>query len=83
MDIFREWKRGKLPKEVMEWSPLGKRKRGRPKFTWAEGIRLLMVEMGILEEDWNDRAQLEEEERTLEEKYNIIFKWVQGDVEKF
>ena len=28
-----------LPKEVMEWSPLGRRKLGRPKLTWAEGIR--------------------------------------------
>jgi len=30
---------GKLPKEVMKWSPPGRRKRGRPKLTWAEGIR--------------------------------------------
>ena len=43
---------GRLPKEVMEWSPTGRRKRGRPKLTWAEEIRGLR---GLKEEDWNDR----------------------------
>ena len=46
---------GRLPKEVMKWSPPGRRKRGRPKLTWAEGIRGLMGEKGLMEEDWNDR----------------------------
>jgi hypothetical protein len=35
---------GRLPKEVMKWRPLGRRKRGRPKLTWAEGTRGLMGE---------------------------------------
>jgi hypothetical protein len=30
------------------------RKRGRPKLTWVEGIRGLMGEKGLVEEDWND-----------------------------
>ena len=30
---------GILPKEVMKWHPPGRRKRGRPKLTWAEGIQ--------------------------------------------
>ena len=46
---------GRLPKEVMKWSPPGRRKRGRPKLTWAEGIRGLMEEKGLMEEDWNGR----------------------------
>jgi hypothetical protein len=41
---------GRLPKEVMKWRPPG-----RPKLTWAEGIRGLMGEKGLVEEDWNDR----------------------------
>jgi len=45
---------GRLPKEVMKWSPPGRRKRGRPKLTWAEGIRGLIGEKGLMEEDWND-----------------------------
>ena len=35
---------GRLPKKVMKWSPPGRRKRGRPKLTWAEEIRGLMEE---------------------------------------
>jgi hypothetical protein len=42
------------PKEVMKWHPPGRRKRGRPKLTWAKGIRGLMGEKGLMEEDWND-----------------------------
>jgi len=47
---------GSLPKEVMEWRPPGKRKRGRPKLTWAEGIREPMGGKGLMEEDWKDRS---------------------------
>jgi len=54
MDMFREWKRGDYQKKVMKWRPPG-RKRGRPKATWAEGIRGLMGEKGLMEEDWKDR----------------------------
>ena len=43
---------GRLPIEVMKWRPPGRRKRG----TWAEGIRGLMGENGLMEEDWNDRS---------------------------
>jgi len=45
-----------LPKEVMKWRPPGRRKRGRPKLTWAEGIRGLMGVNGLMEEDWNNRG---------------------------
>ena len=38
---------GRLPKKVMKWSPPGRRKRGRPKATWTEGIRGLMGEKGL------------------------------------
>ena len=42
---------GRLPKKVMKWSPPGRRKRGRPKLTWAEEIRGLMEEKGLMEEN--------------------------------
>ena len=45
---------GRLPKEVMKCGPPGRRIRGRPKFTWAEGIRGLKGEKGLMEEDWYD-----------------------------
>jgi len=52
MDMFREWKRGDCQKKVMKWSPPGRRKRRRPKATWAVGIRGLMGENGLIEENW-------------------------------
>ena len=48
---------GRLPTDVMEWHPPRRRKRGRPKLTWAEGIRGPMGEKGLMEEDWNDRSK--------------------------
>jgi len=39
----------------MKWRPPGRRKLGRPKLTWAEGIRGLMGAKRLVEEDWNDR----------------------------
>jgi len=45
-----------LPKEVVKWRPPGRRKRGRPKLTGAEGIKGLMGEKGLMEEDWKDRG---------------------------
>ena len=47
---------GILPKELMNWRPPGKRKRGRSKLNWAEGIKGLMGEKGLTEEDWNGRS---------------------------
>jgi len=47
---------GRLPKEVMKWSPPGRSKQGRPKLTLVEGIRGLMGEKRLMEEDWNDRG---------------------------
>ena len=39
----------------MKWSPPGRRKRGRSEAIWVEGIRGLLGEKGLMEEDWNDR----------------------------
>jgi hypothetical protein len=44
-----------------KWRPLGRRKRGRPKLTWAEGIKGLMGEKGLVDEDWNDRSNWRKE----------------------
>jgi len=47
---------GRLPKEIMKWRPLGRRKRGRSKLGWAEGIRGLLGGKGLMEGDRNDRG---------------------------
>jgi hypothetical protein len=56
MDMFKEMEEGRMQKEVMKWLPPVRRKRGRPKLTWAEWIRGLRGEKGLMEEDWNDRG---------------------------
>jgi hypothetical protein len=40
-----------LPKEVMKWRPPGRRKRGSPMLTRAEGIRGLIGEKELVEGD--------------------------------
>jgi hypothetical protein len=57
----RKMEERRVPKEVLKWRSPGRRKRGRPTLTWTEGIRGLMGEKGLVEEDRNDR-QLEEED---------------------
>jgi hypothetical protein len=47
---------GRLPKEFMKWRPPGRRKRGRPKFTWVKGIGGRMEVKGLMEEGWTDRS---------------------------
>jgi len=70
---FSENGRGEITKKkVMKWSPPGTRKRDRPKGTWAEGIRGLMGEKGLMEENWKDRDKW---------KKKIIVKWTKEDVE--
>jgi hypothetical protein len=48
---FLAMEEGRLPKEVMKWCSPGRRKRGRPTLTWGEGIRGLVGEKGLVEED--------------------------------
>jgi hypothetical protein len=59
----------------MKWRPPGRRKRGRPKLTRAEGIRGLMGEKGIGGGRLERHTQLEEED-------NVINKWEQEDVNR-
>ena len=66
--------RGEIAKKSYEMEPTRKKKRGRPKLTWAEEIRGLMGGKGIngIRLEW---------QRQMEEEDNIIVKWAQEDVE--
>jgi hypothetical protein len=44
-------------KIVLKWRPSRRRKCGRPKLSWAEGIRGMVGEKGLTEEDWNDGSK--------------------------
>ena len=48
---------GETSKKVLKWRQSGRRKRGGPKLTWAEGIRGMMGEKGLMEGDWTDRRK--------------------------
>ena len=53
MDMFQEWK---ISKRSYEMASTRKRKQGRPKRSWSDGIRGLMGEKGLIEDDCNDRS---------------------------
>jgi hypothetical protein len=46
---------GKIVKQVAEWKPQGKRKRGRPANTWKDGIRESMKRRELKDEECMDR----------------------------
>ena len=47
----------RLPKQVLNWAPHGRRKRGRPRKSWREGIDREIREKGLDEDLWEDREQ--------------------------
>jgi hypothetical protein len=48
---------GRLPKMALHWMPKLKRRRGRQKESWIEGIRKAMDESNLNEGQWEDRKQ--------------------------
>jgi hypothetical protein len=47
---------GKIVKQVAEWKPQGKRKRGRPINTWKDGIRESIKRRELKDEECIDRV---------------------------
>jgi hypothetical protein len=45
----------RLPLKIVEWEPEGKRRRGRPKKRWIDGVRRSMTNHGLTEEVTRDR----------------------------
>ncbi|XP_044745151.1 uncharacterized protein LOC123307015 [Coccinella septempunctata] len=45
----------RLPKMILKWTPPERRKRGRPKKTWFEGIEKAMSERNLHPGDWQDK----------------------------
>jgi hypothetical protein len=46
--------RNRLPLKILEWEPEGTRRRGRPKERWIDGVRRIMTNHGLTEEDTRD-----------------------------
>ncbi|XP_044749747.1 uncharacterized protein LOC123310346 [Coccinella septempunctata] len=47
----------RLPKQVLHWMPHGRRRRGRPRLSWREGITGEMRARGMEENLWEDRER--------------------------
>lgn len=47
----------RLPKQILQWTPTGRRRRGRPRKSWREGIDKEMEERGLEEGQWNSRSE--------------------------
>ena len=47
----------RIPKLIMEWVPLERRKRGRPRKTWMEGVQAAMTNRNLETDQWRNREE--------------------------
>ena len=47
----------RLPKLIMEWIPIERKKKGRPKKPWVEGVQEAMIVRGLEADQWMDREE--------------------------
>lgn len=53
----RRMPEGRIPKQILDWQPRGRRRRGRPRRSWREGIDREIREREIEEDLWSDRQR--------------------------
>jgi hypothetical protein len=44
----------RIPKLIMEWVPLDRRKRGHPRKTWMEGVQAAMITRHLETDQWRN-----------------------------
>ena len=47
----------RITKLIMEWVPLERRKRGRPRKTWMEGVQATMTTRNLETDQWRNREE--------------------------
>jgi len=47
----------RMPELSMDWIPLERRKRGRPKKTWMERIQAAMTTRNLVPDEWRNREE--------------------------
>jgi hypothetical protein len=47
----------RIPKLIMEWIPLERRKRGRPRETWIEEVQGAMTKRNLKPDQWKNRDE--------------------------
>jgi len=46
-----------VPHHIMDWIPRERRKRGRPRKTWMEGVQAAMTTRNLGSEQWTNRQE--------------------------
>jgi hypothetical protein len=54
---FKRMQEERLPKLIMVWIPGERRKRGRPRKTWMEGVRAAMETRHLETDQWLNRKE--------------------------
>jgi hypothetical protein len=47
----------RIPKFIMDWIPLERRKRGSPRKAWKEGIHAAMITRNLEPDQWRNRDE--------------------------
>jgi len=47
----------RIPKLIMDWIPRARRKRGRPRKTWIEGVQVAMTTRNLETDQWRNREK--------------------------
>jgi len=47
----------RIPKLIMDWIPRKRRKRGRPRKTWMEGVQAAMTTRNLKTDQWRNREE--------------------------
>jgi hypothetical protein len=47
----------RIPKLIREWIPLNRRKRGRPRKTWIEGVQATKTTRNLEPDQWRNREE--------------------------
>jgi hypothetical protein len=47
----------RIPKLIMEWIPEERRKRGRPRRMWMEGVQAAMTARNLEKDQWRNREE--------------------------
>jgi hypothetical protein len=47
----------RIPNLIMEWIPDERRKRGRPRKTWMEGVHAAMTARNLEQDQWRNREE--------------------------
>ena len=54
---FKRMPEGRIPKLIMEWLPMERIKRGRPRKTWMEGVQAAMTTGNLEPDQWRNREE--------------------------